>query len=236
MALPLSKQSSTVGELVGRRLREVNRSAEQLAEVVQVPATYIDDLISGSRRAPLPARTDIYEKMTSFLRLGRNDLVSCARSERASAASPTALGPGASVRRLLLDLCEPQTARVLERRRSPRGSADLVDFIQRLLDITQGAVRRLLDDQVSLRLAAGQRGMTYAALRLSVLEFLDATPDTLTTDDVTRFVQPRIARWDVDLDTRVLRVALRGQEPRDRGRRGLGEARPAITPDVEGEG
>jgi hypothetical protein len=73
-------------------------------------------------------------------------------------------------------------------------------------------------------------------LRLSVLEFLDATPDTLTTDDVTQFVQPRIARWDVDLDTRVLRVALRGQEPRDRGRRGLGEARPAITPDVEGEG
>jgi len=235
MALPLSKQSSTVGELVGRRLREVNRSAEQLAEVVQVPATYIDDLISGSRRAPLPARTDIYEKMTAFLRLGRNDLVSCARSERA-AASPNALGPEAGVRRLLLDLCEPETARALERRRSPRGSADLVDFIQRLLDITQGAVRRLLDDQVSLRLAAGQRGITYAALRMSVLEFLDATPDTLTTDDVTRFVQPRIARWDVDLDTRVLRVALRGQEPRDRGRRGLGETRPAITPDVEGEG
>src|ERR1700688_3508912 len=120
MALPLSKQSSTVGELLGRRLREVNRSAAQLAEVVQVPETYIDDLISGSRRAPLPARTDIYEKMTSFLRLGRNDLVSCARSERAS-ASPTALGPEADVRRLLLDLCEPQTARVLERRRSSRG-------------------------------------------------------------------------------------------------------------------
>src|SRR6266853_816874 len=174
MTLPASKQSSTVGELLGRRLREVNRSAEQLAEVVQVPATYIDDLISGSRRAPLPARTDIYEKMTSFLRLGRNDLVSCARSERA-ATSATALGPEAGVRRLLLDLCEPETARVLERRQSRRAKDDLVDFIQRLLDITQGAVRRLLDDQVSLRLAAGQRGMTYASLRLNVLEFLDAT-------------------------------------------------------------
>jgi len=111
-----------------------------------------------------------------------------------------------------------------------------VDFIQRLLDITQGAVRRLLDDQVSLRLAAGQRGISYEVLRLSVLEFLDATPDTLTTDDVVQFVQPRIARWDVDLETKVLRVALRGQEPRDRGRRGLGEARPAITPDTDGEG
>ena len=193
MTLPASKQSSTVGELLGRRLKEVNRSAQQLAEVAQVPATYIDDLISGSRRAPLPARTDIYEKMTSFLRLGRNDLVSCARSERASVAVSAGVGP-------------------------------------------EAAVRRLLDDQVSLRLAAGQRGISYEVLRLSVLEFLDATPDTLTTDDVVQFVQPRIARWDVDLETKVLRVALRGQEPRDRGRRGLGEARPAITPDTDGEG
>jgi hypothetical protein len=236
MTLPSSKQSSTVGELLGRRLREVNRSAEQLAEVAQVPPEYIDDLISGSRRAPLPARTDIYEKMTSFLRLGRNDLISCARSERASAAMPAGVGPEAGVRRLLLDLCEPATAKVLERRQGRRSKDDLVDFIQRLLDITQGAVRRLLDDQFSLRLAAVQRGISYEALRLSVLEFLDATPETLTIDDVTKFVQPRIARWDVDLETRVLRVALRTQEPRDRGRRGLGETRPAGVPDVEGEG
>ena len=125
---------------------------------------------------------------------------------------------------------------MLEKSKGKRGKDDLVDFIQRLLDITQGAVRRLLDDQVSLRLAAGQRGLTYPALRLSVLEFLDATPETLTVADVTQFVQPSIARWDVDLETKVLRVALRGQEPRDRGRRGLGEARPSITPDAEGDG
>src|SRR2546422_10955416 len=32
---------------------------------------------------------------------------------------------------------------------------------------------------ISLRLAAGARGTTYLELRLNVLEFLDATPDTL---------------------------------------------------------
>jgi hypothetical protein len=236
MTLPASKQSSTVGELLGRRLKEVNRSAQQLAEVAQVPATYIDDLISGSRRAPLPARTDIYEKMTSFLRLGRNDLVSCARSERASIAMPAGVGPDAAVRRMLLDLCEPATAKVIKQRLRKREQGRLVDFIQRLLRHHRRGWGRPLDDQVSLRLAAGQRGISYEVLRLSVLEFLDATPETLTTADVTQFVQPRIARWDVDLETKVLRVALRGQEPRDRGRRGLGEARPTITPDVEGDG
>ena len=56
-------------------------------------------------------------------------------------------------------------------------------------------------------------------MRLRVLEFLDATPDTVTLDHLAEFVQPRIARWDVDLPTGVLRVVLRAQEPRERVRR-----------------
>ena len=213
-----SKQPSSVGELLRRRLREVNRSRDELAEVLEVPGAYLDDLISGARRPPLPGRTDIYQKMTSFLRLGRNDLAACAHAERADATRGEAPAPEPGVRRLLLELCEPGTAQVLERRRVRQGSAELAGFIQRLLDVTQGAVRRLLDDQITLRLAAGARGTTYLELRLNVLEFLDATPDTLTTEDLTEFVQPRIARWDVNLETGVLWVALRGHEPRERGR------------------
>ena len=56
------------------------------------------------------------------------------------------------------------------------------------------------------------------ALRLKVLEFLDVTADTLTGDHFTEFVRPRIARWDVDLESGVLRVSLRSQEPRQRPR------------------
>src|SRR5437773_2068734 len=92
---PLPKQALTLGGLVRRRLREVNRSAAQLAEAVQVPSEYIDDLITGARRPPLPARTDIYPKMTSFLRLSRNDLTACASAERAATASADAPAPAA---------------------------------------------------------------------------------------------------------------------------------------------
>ncbi len=215
---PLPKQALTLGGLVRRRLREVNRSAAQLAEAVQVPSEYIDDLITGARRPPLPARTDIYPKMTSFLRLSRNDLTACASAERAATASADAPAPAAPVRRLVLDLCEPETARTLEQRRGKRANAELTGFIQRLLEVTQGAVLRLLDDQISLRLAANERGTTYMVLRLKVLEFLDLTADTLTTDHFAEFVRPRIARWDVDLETGVLRVSLRSQEPRQRPR------------------
>lgn len=211
-------QNQNVGDVVRRRLSEIKRSPEELAEAAQVPAEYIADLIAGRRRPPLPGRTDLYERMTPFLRLGRNDLAACARAERARTA-PNGGMPNATVGRTLLALCEPGTARELERRAAERDSAELAGLIQRLLEVTQGAVRRVLDDQIALRIAAARRGATYAALRMRVLEFLDATADTLTTEDLAEFFQPRIAQWDVDLQTGVLRVVLRGQDAPERGRR-----------------
>jgi hypothetical protein len=82
-------------------------------------------------------------------------------------------------------------------------------------------VRRVLDDQIGLRLAAAEQGRSYVDMRHQVLEFLDATPETLTPEALAEFIEPRIARWDVDLRTGVLRVVLRAQEPRERSRRGL---------------
>lgn len=216
---PPLKTPVKVGKLLRRRLRETGRSSKELAEAVQLPREYIDDLIAGRRRPPLPGGTDVYEKMTSFLRLSRNDLVLCARAERADTAPTRAAVPKANVRRMVLDLCEPGTARKLEERRARDGSAELAGFIQRLLDVTQAAVRRMLDDQIGLRIAAERCGGTYAAMRLQVLEFLDATPDTLTADDLAMFLRPRVALWDVDLQTGVLRVVLRAHEPRERQRR-----------------
>lgn len=207
---------ATVGSLVRKRLREIGRSPSELADAIEVPTQYIADLIAGSRRPPLPERTDIYVKMTSFLRLRRNEVVACARAERAGTAPARSVAPGIRVRGLLLTLCEPTTARALEQRRAARGDAELADLLQRLLDVTQGAVRRSLDDQVGMRLQALERGCTYQALRLKVLEFLDVTAASLTPDDLWDFVEPRIARWDVDLETGVLRVVLRAQGPRDR--------------------
>lgn len=210
-------EAATVGDLLRQRLRELKRTSRDLADAVEVPIEYIDELISGSRRPPLPGRTDLYERMTSFLRLGRNDLVNRARAERAGNAPGVA--PRPDVRKLLLELCEPTTAKQLERRRSRGAAAELASLLERVVGVTQGAVRRTLDDQIGLRLTASHSGRSYPDVRLRVLEFLDATPDTVTLDHLAEFVQPRIARWDVDLPTGVLRVVLRSQEPRERVRR-----------------
>jgi hypothetical protein len=224
---------STVAEVLRRRLRELKRTSRELAEAVEVPPEYIDELIAGSRRAPLPGRTDLYERMTAFLRLGRNDLTNCARAERAAAVTGHRPGPQADVRRILLELCEPATARQLEKRRTRAAVQELTSLLERLLGVTQGAVRRVLDDQIGLRLSATQSGRSYEAMRLRVLDFLDATPDTVTMEQLNEFILPRIGRWDVDMKTGVLRVVLRAQEPRERSRRSSGRsagARPSGAP------
>ena len=214
-----SKKPVRVGELIRKRLRETNRTPTELAEAAHVPTAYIADLIAGRRRPPLPSRTDVYDRMTAFLKLGRTELAACAQAERDAANSAEALIPKPEVGRQLLALCDPNTARELEERGAARGDAEMADLIQRLLDVTQGAVRRVLDDQVGLRIAAERRGSTYVAMRLRVLDFLDATPDTLTLEDLAEFFNPRVTLWDVDFQTGVLRVVLRGQEPKDSYRR-----------------
>ena len=207
---PPSRPPVTVGALVRRRLQEINRSVEELAEAVEVPLEYIDEVIAGSRQ-PAPGRSDIYERMTSFLRVGRNDLSNCIPTEGVPAR---ASGPGLQVRRLLLALCETKTAQELERRRAQHGGAELTGLCRRLLDVAQGAVRRILDDHVYLRLAAAERGRSYPAMRFQVLDFLDATPSTLTPGALNEFLAPHIARWDVELKTDVLRVVLRTSDRR----------------------
>ncbi len=203
------QQSEKVGELLLRVLNETEHSPADLADAVQVPQKYIDDLIAGRRLLPRHGRTDLYEGITSFLKLGRNELLVCADAERAQTKPKVGAGPGPKVRKELLALCEPSTAKKLERDRSKNGAARLVDLTQRLLDTTQRSTRRRLADQISLRAAATKGDSTYVAMRFKVLEFLDTTPDTLTTRDVAEFLQPLIDFWEVDMETGVLRVVLR---------------------------
>jgi len=217
-ASPPLKEPIPVGDLLRQRLAELKRSSQELADAVQVPVAYIDDLIAGRRRPPLPNRTDLYDRMTPFLRLARNDLAACANSERAnSELAPVAMRP--AVRRSLLALCVPDTAAKLEARRVKGDGSELLDLFGRLLNLTQGTVLRALADPIALQIAAEQSGNTLEDARVRVLEFLDATADMLTADHLTEFIQPYLARWDVDVETGVLRVVLRGRGPRDRHRK-----------------
>ncbi|HYT71292.1 MAG TPA: helix-turn-helix transcriptional regulator [Gemmatimonadales bacterium] len=206
-AAPLN-QPVPVGQLVRRRLRELNRTPRELAEAVKVSEAYIVDLVAGRRRPPAP-RSDLYVSMGKFLRLHRNDLPTCARAERSTAASRRRR-PAPEVRRLMLELCEPGKARLLGRRLMRPDGVELECLIvERLLEVAQGFVSRRLEDEVGMRVAATREGRSYLDARMRLLEFIDATPDSITPQDCDEFVRPRIASWDLDVDTRAMRIVLR---------------------------
>ncbi len=214
-AVPSLDKPIEVRRLLARRLAELEQTPQALAEAAEVPTEYIDDLIAGNRPPPMPRRSDLYNRMASFLKVALSDLDACAAFERGDPSGSKPRTPRPAIRNVLLDLCDPETAQQLEARRAKHGPAELVGVIQRVLGVVQREVRRSLADRVGLRLQAQHSGKTYEAARLEVLEFLDTTAATLTAAEVSKFVQPRIARWDIDIDTGVLRVVMQGQEPAD---------------------
>ena len=211
------KPGMTVRKLLAERLKETDRSADDLAEAVEVPAHYVTDLISGRRRPPLPARTDLYERMTRFLRLGRTDLADCAKAERAT-DEPDLRAPDDEARDQILALCDPDTAKTLKKR-AAKNDAEIVDLIARVLLVVQSSARRTLHEQIPLRIQAKRMGASYPDMRLRFLDFLDVSPATVTTADMSEFVQPHIENWNVDLDSGVLRVVLRSAGSTERHQR-----------------
>ena len=222
-AVPSLDKPVEVRRLLKKRLKELEQTAEALAEAAEVPTQYIDDLLAGKRPPPLPGRSDLYDRMASFLKIAPVDIANCATFERGDPSAATPRMPKPAIRSALLDLCDPKRAQELEARRAKHGPAELVGLMQRVLGVVQREVRRSLTDRVGLRLQARHSDKTYEAARLEVLEFLDTTSATLTVADVSKFVKPRIARWDIDVDTGVLRVVMQGQEPA-RGPRPIDES------------
>ncbi|MCH7475925.1 MAG: hypothetical protein IIA27_14835, partial [Gemmatimonadetes bacterium] len=196
-------------------------TSEALAEAAEVPIGYIDDILSGNRPPLRPGRSDLYDRMASFLKIALSDIEACAKFELPDPSTSKPRMPKPAIRSVFLDLCDPKSARQLEARRAKNGPAELIGFIQRVLDVVHREVRRSLADRVGLRLQARHSGKAYEVARVEVLEFLDATAATLTATEVSKFVQPRIAKWDIDVDTGVLRVVMRGQEPAGRRPRPL---------------
>src|SRR5207244_8409509 len=213
----------------------LKRTPRELAEAVRVSEQYISDLVAGGRRPPAPGRSDLYVPMAKFLRLHRNDLPTCARVERAREVVGRRR-PDLRVWKLMLALGEPARQRAILRRVAKADGAELQNLIvARLLEVAQSFVRRQLDDEVGLRVAATRDGSSYLDARMRLLEFLDTTADSLTPDDCEEFVLPRIAAWDIELETNAMRIVLRSQREsqgggeRKRRRPSDGAVRPSGT-------
>ncbi len=195
-----------VCSVIRERLQELGLEQKDLAAAAEVTESYVSQLLSGKKLPPAPERTDIYIKMGKFLKLSRGELATLARSQRLDALRRGYEDPQGALlketRELILNRCEQarqaQVRGIFERQ--PFGELERL-VTQKLLDVVRRVARVELDNELWLQQVASHSGKSYAQMRVIILEFLDTDIFNVSNADGVSFLDPLLARWDIDLST-----------------------------------
>ena len=247
-----------VCSVIKTRLQELGLEQKDLAAAAEVTESYISQLLTRKKLPPAPDRTDIYEKMGQFLQLSNGELAKLARAQRLDEYRRGLEEPHAALlketRELILRKCVParqqQIRSIFERQ--PFGEFERL-VTQKLLDVVSRVARAELDNQAWLHEVAQLSDKSYEQMRVIILEFLDTDIFNVSNEDCISFLNPLIARWDIDLSTFDMEITLNKRlvpgEPKkfafvEKGNDGLHEDEPGLieflqdaklSPDVSDE-
>ena len=199
--------------VIKARLQELGLEQKDLAAAAEVTESYISQLLTRKKLPPAPDRTDIYEKMGRFLRLANGELATLARAQRIDALRRNYEEPQGALlketRELILQKCVParqqQIRAIFERQ--PFGELERL-VTQTLLDVISRVARTELDNEAWLREVAEVSDKSYAHMRVIILEFLDTDIFNISSADCVSFLNPLLARWDIDLSTFDIEIVL----------------------------
>jgi transcriptional regulator with XRE-family HTH domain len=123
--------------VIRKRLEELGLDQRDLAKALDVTESYISQLLSRKKSPPLPNRTDLYERMSRFLGLPREELARLVALEHHNAldqkwqVGPTArFGP---MRELVLRKCRPARQREMRTAFEKQSFGELERLITRTL-------------------------------------------------------------------------------------------------------
>ena len=199
--------------LIRHRLKELGTEQRDLAAATQVTESYISQLLTGKKAPPAPERTDIYDKMETFLRLPAGKLATLADRLRTDALKRKLVDPPAplfkEVRELILRKCEPSKEQPIRAmfEKEPFGALERL-VTQKLLDVVKRVTSEELDDENWLRLVARLTDRSYEQMRVIVLEFLEADIFNVSVENCVTFLDPLIESWDIDLATFGMEIVL----------------------------
>lgn len=199
--------------LIRQRLRELGTEQRDLAAAAQVTESYISQLLTGKKAPPAPERTDIYDRMETFLRLPAGklatlaDLVRTADLKRKLADPPAPLFR--EVRELILRKCAPGKAQPMRAmfEKEPFGALEHL-VTQKLLDVAKRVTKQELNDENWLRLVAGLTDTSYEEMRVTALDFLETDVFNVSPDNCVTFLDPLIESWDIDFATFAMEFVL----------------------------
>lgn len=132
----------------------------------QVTESYVSQLLTGKKAPPAPGRTDIYDRMETFLKIPAGKLATLADVQRKDALKRTLADPPAplfkEVRELILQKCVPEKAQsvrvVFEK--EPFGALERL-VTQKLLDVVKRVTREEFKDENWLRQVAQLGGRSH---------------------------------------------------------------------------
>ena len=199
--------------MIKQRLDELGLEQKDLATAAEVTESYISQLLTRKKMPPAPDRTDIYEKMATFLKLPSDRLSKLASLQRREELKRNLGDPPAplfrEIRELIIRKCVPdkekQVRAILERQ--PFGELERL-VTQKLLDVIKKVAKEELNSESWLHLVAQLAGQSYEQMRVTLLEFLDTDVFNLSPENCVSFLDPLIESWDVDLTTFGMEIVL----------------------------
>ena len=199
--------------LIRYRLKELAIEQRALAEAAQVTESYISQLLTGKKAPPAPERTDIYDRMETFLRLPAGKLAMLADLQRKDALKRTLADPPApmfkEVRELILRKGDPAQVPAIRAmfEKEPFGALERL-VTQKLLDVVKRVTREELDDEKWLRTVARLTRRSYSQVRVIVLEFLETDLFNVSAGNCITFLDPLIESWNIDFATFGMEIVL----------------------------
>jgi len=225
--------------LIRERLVELGLEQKALAAAAEVTESYVSQILTRKKSPPAPGRTDIYEKIESFLKLPQGTLSELADAQRARESKrereggPAPLNRG--VRDFLLRKCLPRSEPQIRAEFEKDVFGPLERLVtQKLLDAVKSVAKEELRGEQGIHLLARLGGRSFEETRVTILEFLDTDVFNLSTEQCISFLDPLIESWDIDLATFGMDIVLnRRLGPGHFKRLELLEAMPGRAPGEE---
>ena len=198
---------------IKQRLEELGLEQRDLAAATEVTESYISQLLTGKKLPPEPGRTDIYDKIGKFLKLPSGKLAKLADHQRKEVLKRNLEDPPKplfkEVRELILRKCPPGKEKQIQVifEKQPFGELERL-VTQKLLDVVKGVAKDELESETWLRSVARLTGRSYEAMRVSILEFLDADAFNVSAESCATFLEPLVESWDINLATFGMEIVL----------------------------
>ena len=225
--------------VIKQRLDELGLEQKDLATAAEVTESYISQLLARKKLPPAPDRTDIYEKMATFLKLPGDRLSKLADHQRREELKRNLGDPPAplfrEIRALILRKCVPGKEKQVRAIFELQPFGELERFVtQKLLDVIKNVAKQELNSENWLHLVALLTGRSYEQLRVTLLEFLDTDVFNLSPENCISFLDPLIESWDIDLTTFGMEIVLNRRiasgDPRRYEFVELGPDQPEVEP------